>query len=162
MEMRIVAGDSESACVLADALTVAFGDARVSLRPDRPNVEVRVRGRSDQTVSPGAGHSRSLARPCQLQIGRDVARGALVRDRALGPGGAVAMTYATTQPAAADPMRDVPQLDWKAFSARFFPERRRHDLEALHAYGAYRKGLPVGEASPSDAAVEAWEGEGGR
>jgi hypothetical protein len=50
MEMRIVAGDSESACVLADALTVAFGDARVSLRPDRPNVEVRVRGRSDQTV----------------------------------------------------------------------------------------------------------------
>jgi hypothetical protein len=68
MEMRIVAGDSESACVLADALTVAFGDARVSLRPDRLNVEVRVRGRSDQTVSPGAGHSRSLARPCQLQI----------------------------------------------------------------------------------------------
>jgi hypothetical protein len=72
------------------------------------------------------------------------------------------MTYATTQPAAADPMPDVPQLDWKAFSARFFPERRRHDLEALHAYGAYRKGLPVGEAGPSDAAVEAWEGEGGR
>jgi hypothetical protein len=72
------------------------------------------------------------------------------------------MTYATTQPAAADPMRDVPQLDWKAFSARFFPERRRHDPEALHAYGAYRKGLPVGEAGPSDAAVEVWEGEGGR
>ena len=50
MEMRIVAGDSESACVLADALTVAFGDALVSLRRDRPNVEVRVRGGSDQTV----------------------------------------------------------------------------------------------------------------
>jgi hypothetical protein len=50
MEMRIVAGDSESACVLADALTVALGDARVSLRRDRPNVEVRVRGGSDQTV----------------------------------------------------------------------------------------------------------------
>ena len=72
------------------------------------------------------------------------------------------MTYATTQPAAADPMPDVPQLDWKAFSARFFPGRRRHDLEVLHAYGAYRKGLPVGKAGPSDAAVEVWEGEGGR
>ena len=50
MEMRIVAGDSESASVLADALRVACSDARVSLRRDRPNVEVRVRGRSDQTV----------------------------------------------------------------------------------------------------------------
>jgi hypothetical protein len=29
-------------------------------------------------------------------------------------------------------------LDWSAFSARFFPGRRRHDLEALRAYGAYR------------------------
>jgi hypothetical protein len=87
MEMRIVAGDSETACVLADALTVAFGDARVSLRRDRPNVEVRVRGGSDQTVLRGAGHSRPLARPRQLQIGRDVARGALVHDRALGPAG---------------------------------------------------------------------------
>jgi len=57
----------------------------------------------------------------------------------------------------------IPQrLDWKAFCARFFPGRRRHDLEALHAYGAYRKGLPVGKAGPSDAAVEVWEGEGGR
>ncbi len=50
MEMRIVAGDSESAFALAESLTVAFGDARVSLRRDRPNVEVRVRGGSDQTV----------------------------------------------------------------------------------------------------------------
>jgi hypothetical protein len=37
-----------------------------------------------------------------------------------------------------------------------------HDREALHAHGAYRKGFPVGEAGPSDAAVEVWEGEGGR
>jgi hypothetical protein len=29
-------------------------------------------------------------------------------------------------------------LDWSAFSTRFFPGRRRHDLEALRAYGAYR------------------------
>ena len=84
-------------------------------------------------------------------------------DRAPGPDRAVAMTYATTQlPGAADPMPDVPQLDWKAFSARFFPERGRHDLEALQAYGAYRRGFPVGGAGPSGAAVEVWEGEGGR
>jgi hypothetical protein len=50
MEMRIVAGDSESAALLADALMVAFGDARVSLRRDPPDAEVRVRGGSDQTV----------------------------------------------------------------------------------------------------------------
>jgi hypothetical protein len=30
-------------------------------------------------------------------------------------------------------------LDWHAFSAAYFPERRRHDLEALLAYGAYRR-----------------------
>jgi hypothetical protein len=30
-------------------------------------------------------------------------------------------------------------LDWQAFSAAYFPERRRHDLEALLAYGAYRR-----------------------
>jgi hypothetical protein len=29
-------------------------------------------------------------------------------------------------------------LDWQAFSARYFPIRRRHELEALIAYGAYR------------------------
>ena len=72
------------------------------------------------------------------------------------------MTSAATQPRASDPVPDVPQLEWKEFSARYFPERRRHDLEALQAYGLYRKGLPVGEAGPSDAAVEVWEGEGGR
>jgi hypothetical protein len=30
-------------------------------------------------------------------------------------------------------------LDWQAFSAAYFPVRRRHDLEALVAYGAYRR-----------------------
>ena len=33
--------------------------------------------------------------------------------------------------------RAVP-LDRREFSARFFPYRRRHDLEAIAAYGAYR------------------------
>jgi hypothetical protein len=32
------------------------------------------------------------------------------------------------------------KLDWDAFSARYFPERRRHDLDAVAAYGAYRHG----------------------
>ena len=31
-----------------------------------------------------------------------------------------------------------PGLDWQSFSAAHFPGRRRHDLEALTAYGAYR------------------------
>ena len=31
-------------------------------------------------------------------------------------------------------------LDWQAFSARYFPERRRHDSEARSAYTAYRQG----------------------
>jgi hypothetical protein len=30
-------------------------------------------------------------------------------------------------------------VDWERFSAVYFPERRRHDLEALVAYGAYRR-----------------------
>lgn len=30
-------------------------------------------------------------------------------------------------------------LDWQSFSAAYFPGRRRHDLEALIAYGAYRR-----------------------
>ncbi len=50
MEIRIVAGDAVSASALVDALIANFGDARVSLRRDRPNAEVRVRGGSDQTV----------------------------------------------------------------------------------------------------------------
>ena len=32
------------------------------------------------------------------------------------------------------------KLDWDAFSARYFPGRRRHDLDAVAAYGAYRQG----------------------
>jgi len=32
-------------------------------------------------------------------------------------------------------------LDWQAFSARYFPERRRHNFEALSAYAAYSQGL---------------------
>jgi hypothetical protein len=31
------------------------------------------------------------------------------------------------------------KLDWDAFSARYFPGRRRHDLDAVAAYGAYKQ-----------------------
>ena len=37
-------------------------------------------------------------------------------------------------------------LDWQSFSAASFPGRRRHDLEALSAYGAYRRTNAVGDA----------------
>jgi len=32
------------------------------------------------------------------------------------------------------------KLAWDAFAARYFPERRRHDMEAVAAYGAYTQG----------------------
>ena len=31
-------------------------------------------------------------------------------------------------------------LDWEAFSNRYFPGRRRHDMEALTAYATYAQG----------------------
>jgi hypothetical protein len=31
-------------------------------------------------------------------------------------------------------------LDWDAFSNRYFPGRRRHDMEALRAYATYTQG----------------------
>jgi hypothetical protein len=31
----------------------------------------------------------------------------------------------------------LPGLEWHAFSSRYFPGRRRHDLQALKAYEAY-------------------------
>ena len=39
---------------------------------------------------------------------------------------------------------DAPEgLDWQAFAVTYFPGRRRHDLEALTAYGAYRRSRPL-------------------
>lgn len=32
------------------------------------------------------------------------------------------------------------KLDWDAFSARYFPGRKRHDLEAIAAYRAHKQG----------------------
>jgi hypothetical protein len=86
---------------------------------------------------------------------------------------------------------DPQGLEWSAFLARFFPNRRRHDFAALAAYEAYRNTLarrtpeqgptthralagrgdggsrshPAAVApvavAPSSAAVLAWESEGG-
>jgi hypothetical protein len=54
-------------------------------------------------------------------------------------------------------------LDWQEFSSAYFPDRHRHDLEALTAYGAYRRRPVVDEPAPeaTDGALEAWEDEGG-
>jgi hypothetical protein len=65
-------------------------------------------------------------------------------------------------------------VDWERFSAVYFPERRRHDLEALVAYGAYRRSHS-GTALSSDErtrigpgrdaigarALRNWENDGG-
>ena len=45
--------------------------------------------------------------------------------------------------------REVPDgLDWHTFSAASFPGRRRHDLQAVIAYGAYRRSYAVDEHTP--------------
>jgi hypothetical protein len=40
------------------------------------------------------------------------------------------------------------KLEWDAFSARYFPGRRRHDLDAVAAYGAYRQGRDWRNSGP--------------
>jgi hypothetical protein len=50
MEMRIVVGDAGSANALAEALTAAFGNGRISLWDDRPEVGLQVDGYSNRTV----------------------------------------------------------------------------------------------------------------
>ena len=61
-------------------------------------------------------------------------------------------------------------LDWQSFSARYFPERSRHDSEARSAYAAYRlgresrqrpSGLRLVPTEPVSAAVELEPGEAG-
>lgn len=66
-------------------------------------------------------------------------------------------------------------LDWQTFSAAYFPARRRHDLEAITAYGAYRRsrtpdGDPSRQATRTEEAenreggstgLQDWEDEGG-
>jgi len=69
---------------------------------------------------------------------------------------------------------NAPALDWEAFCAVHFPHRRRHDLEAIVAYGAYRHSRSMDERSageaagideakvpPGTTALQSWEDEGG-
>jgi hypothetical protein len=66
---------------------------------------------------------------------------------------------------------DAPDgLDWQTFSAAHFPGRRRHDLEAITAYGAYRRSYTVDERPSRQQAesgeagstgLQDWEDEGG-
>ncbi len=59
---------------------------------------------------------------------------------------------------------DAPDgLDWQTFSADYFPGRRRHDLEALTAYGAYRRSRTLDERPSRQASrmEEAERGEAG-
>lgn len=44
------------------------------------------------------------------------------------------------------------RLDWQSYLSLYFPGRRRHDFEALAAYGAYRS---TGEPSDEDVAPPA-------
>lgn len=67
------------------------------------------------------------------------------------------------------------QLDWQTFCAAYFPGRRRHDFEALTAYGAYRRSRADEEPSSEEVvrmreatngaagstALQGWEDEGG-
>lgn len=67
------------------------------------------------------------------------------------------------------------RLDWQMFCAAYFPGRRRHDFEALTAYGAYRRLRAVDERASEEVvrtreatngtagstALEGWEDEGG-
>lgn len=52
-------------------------------------------------------------------------------------------------------------LDWQAFSDAYFPGRRRHDLEAITAYGAYRRSHTLAEP-PSRRATRMEEAESGK
>ena len=65
-------------------------------------------------------------------------------------------------------------LDWQTFSAAYFPGRRRHDLEALTAYSAYKRsrdtgagasaqpaGAETGRGATGATALRNWEDEGG-
>jgi ribosomal protein S19E (S16A) len=65
-------------------------------------------------------------------------------------------------------------LDWHTFSAAYFPGRRRHDLQAVIAYGAYRRSYAVDKQTPeapsrveakrgavASTALQEWEDEGG-
>lgn len=58
-------------------------------------------------------------------------------------------------------------LDWDRFKDLYYPDTRRHDLDAIVAYGAYKRATLAGPQPASDPistgalSLEEWEGEGG-
>ena len=55
-------------------------------------------------------------------------------------------------------------LDWDSFRDLYHPSTRRHDFEAIVAYGDYKRSPQAGppDADPSDApSLAEWEAEGG-
>ena len=50
-------------------------------------------------------------------------------------------------------------LDWQGFVHTHYPKSRRHDLEAITAYGSYRRSGAT--SSTGSAPIDAWEDEGG-
>jgi hypothetical protein len=106
------------------------------------------------------------------------------------PGAARATAHAPPTPAARGKLAAVPaldvdglaedaivehDLDWQGFRSRYYPGGRRHDFEALIAYGVYRSSggvdvRPAGEVArlrgpvlvpPASTATDSWEDEGG-
>jgi hypothetical protein len=73
----------------------------------------------------------------------------------------MALSLANPTPATArpEPVGRDHQLDWQGFVDAHFPNSRRHDLEAITAYAAYRRsGAPT---STGSVPIDAWEDEGG-
>jgi hypothetical protein len=73
-----------------------------------------------------------------------------------------------------DRLTSVRDLDWESFRSAYFPGSRRHDLEAIVAYSAYKRSLVAGDQQASEpapvkadahaieaVAVDEWEDEGG-
>ena len=58
-------------------------------------------------------------------------------------------------------------LDWDRFRHLYYPDTRRHDLDAIVAYGAYKRSILAASQPASDPAsagalsLEEWEDEGG-
>jgi hypothetical protein len=54
------------------------------------------------------------------------------------------MVTGTNEASLAPVLRLVPvvdEVDWEVFSKLYFPERRRHDLEAIGSYAAHKRGV---------------------
>ena len=61
-------------------------------------------------------------------------------------------------PADAASPGDRDQLDWDGFIAAYFPASRRHNLEAIVAYGAYKNSGVIAGQLAKQAALSTAEG----